>query len=385
MPGTAPGHVGALTSFVVSASSSHTGPASFLLESLGQAVGAVANSVSGAAGAVKGAVQSGLGGGQAGAEEEEDPTAGKEERVACNWHDLELGNNTNIWKQEKADIKYAYDHDLKGHEVTVWWPGRAKKGECNNLKDANRGCWYNVRMLNDVGCRSEGRCLHFAAHDGEPNHTYTCPTWVRNDGRPCKLPPNWQDCPPSFVLKRVDTGVPQNFRKATSQQCARTADELEEMRKTAAQNGTDSGAAEAEAAKAMEGPTDHCSGSTKGIDDVNMIFDIRHNAWYRCGQNFKCEPWDIRKIKEPAEGACGEGDDAKVCEEGEFCFVHRVTSKRSTYECMNGKKVFLLSEDGVAKFAAPPVAPPQAPLRQRRRHGWASAKKTRRQQQGLFL
>ena len=24
------------------------------------------------------------------------------------------------------------------------------------------------------------RCIHFAAHDGEPTNTFTCPTWIRD-------------------------------------------------------------------------------------------------------------------------------------------------------------------------------------------------------------
>merc|ERR1712039_321024 len=69
-----------------------------------------------------------------------------------------------------------------------------------------------------------GRCLHFAAHDGEARHTFTCPTWVRRpDGSQCSPPDDpdrtWQACPIKFNLKRVDTSVPQDFKKALLTQC----------------------------------------------------------------------------------------------------------------------------------------------------------------------
>ena len=84
---------------------------------------------------------------------------------------------------------------------------------------------------------SIGRCIHFAAHDGEPTNTFSCPTWIRDpDGigswlskaslrtfpmtqashaavacRGCKLPRfNWQACPMRFKMMRVDTGIPQD-------------------------------------------------------------------------------------------------------------------------------------------------------------------------------
>lgn len=305
--------------------------------------------------------------------------------ATCDWEDMKLGNNTYIWKAEKPDIKYAYDHDLKGKEVKVWWPGRAEGGECNNVKDPKRGCWYRARLLNDVGCRESERCLHVAAHDGEPRHTYTCPTWVRNDdGHACKLPENWQACPPSFVLKRVDSGVPQDFKKALAVQCAKTPEEVEELRNTGgAEFDPKTPQGQEKLAQASKGPKDHCLGGTKDLKDINMIFDIRHNAWYRCGPNFKCEEFDISKIKDASEGVCGGGD--QVCRDGELCFRHRVTSKRSTHECVDGKKVFLLSEgDDVAKFAAPaPLpAPPRVPLRRGR---LAGGRLRRARQQGSFL
>eukprot|EP00438_Fugacium_kawagutii_P024836 Skav205738 [mRNA] locus=scaffold1496:216797:226965:+ [translate_table: standard] len=108
-----------------------------------------------------------------------------DERVECNLNELKLGNQTGLWSKEKDDIKWAYDNSLKGQEVQVWWPGR------------DRGCWYRAKLLNDPHCTDGQRCIHFAAHDGEPTNTYTCPTWIRDpDGIGCKLPVfSWQACP----------------------------------------------------------------------------------------------------------------------------------------------------------------------------------------------
>jgi len=144
----------------------------------------------------------------------------EEDEVDCNWYNMQLGNNMGHWKPERWAIKYMYTHDLKGQEIKSWWPGKAKKGECNNVTDDSRGCWYRARLLNDPSCSQKEHCLHVAAHDGEPTHTYTCPTWLRDsEGVRCKLPQDWQACPDHFKLLRVDEGVPQEFREAIATPC----------------------------------------------------------------------------------------------------------------------------------------------------------------------
>lgn len=74
------------------------------------------------------------------------PTSFKEEELdeeskgaQCNFYNMQLGNNVGNWKGDKPGIQYAYSHDLKGQEVRYWWPGKAGKGECNNLGDDKKG------------------------------------------------------------------------------------------------------------------------------------------------------------------------------------------------------------------------------------------------------
>jgi len=140
--------------------------------------------------------------------------------------DFMVGNSMGNWSPTKAKIKTTYDYGLKGQEVAIWWPGRTNKGDCNNVRDESRGCWFRSRLLSDPGCLLDQRCLHFAAHDGEPTLTYTCPTWVKNmDGTSSKLPDRWQACPTKFNLARLDSGIPQEFKQAMSQTCGFTVEE----------------------------------------------------------------------------------------------------------------------------------------------------------------
>lgn len=373
------------------------------------------------------------------------PTAfAAEDAKTCDWHNMMLGNNVGIWKPEKAEIKYQYDYNLKGEEVHVYWPGKTAKGPCNDTMDDKRGCWYRARLLNDVGCRSENRCLHFAAHDGEARHSFTCPSWIRRtDGSPCALPEptdqTWQACPVKFNIKRVDSGVPQDFKKALLTQCpvekpvstkqagiggaetdeggttgkAKKDDSgdggeptndsgkaKEDAEGTGKKDGAGEGGetlavAEQAEKETLEHPQSlkkieeeatkdkehdemvdkfvaqhtthiekhHCVGSTKDDKDANMLFDIKHNSWFRCTPTWKCEPFDIREIQDPRTTGSSKCGDKLTCKDGEQCFVHRVTSKQSTHECVPGDKVLLLSEgDDVAKFSVPlPLALPGPP------------------------
>jgi len=147
--------------------------------------------------------------------------------VQCDFDGMELGNQPGIWKIDQPSMKYAYDHNFQGQEVSVWFVGKTKTGECNNLDDPSRHCWYRSRMLNDVSCNQEkGHCLHFVSHDGLNRHNFTCPTWVRDtEGRPCALPDGWQACPRRFTLQRVDGGVPQDFKGALTKMCPKGPNE----------------------------------------------------------------------------------------------------------------------------------------------------------------
>lgn len=245
----------------------------------------------------------------------------KPKEVMCNFYNMQLNNNTGYWKGDKPGIKYHYDHDLQGLEMRYWWPGRSQKGECNDLTDTDRGCWYTGRLLNDPSCDDKARCLHVAGHDGEPSHTYTCPTWMMNhEGIPCKLPPDWQACPEKFKMLRVDSGIPQEFKNALGSPCGPMGE-------------------------------DSCLGNTELETDVGMYFDIRQNQWYRCTPWMKCQKFDIKEIVNPEKGEkCGED----TCNADELCFNHRITSKKSTFHCMEKAKVFVVSAgDDMAMEAMP--------------------------------
>lgn len=247
----------------------------------------------------------------------------KEEAVECDWLHMQLGNNIGHWVGDRPGIKYTYDHDLKGVEIRSWWPGRAGGGECNDITDGKRGCWYRGRMLNDPSCDEiNNHCLHFAAHDGEPAHTYTCPTWVKDhEGMPCKLPKDWQFCPEKFLLLRIDSGVPQEFKESISKPCGPMGE-------------------------------DHCLGNTEFETNTGMIFDLRANQWYRCTPWMKCQKYDIQDIHPPGKkGKCGQFK----CKKNETCFNHKVTSKESVKSCMDKNKIYLISAGDDMFEAATPI------------------------------
>jgi len=245
----------------------------------------------------------------------------KSKGAQCNFYNMQLGNNVGHWKGDKPGIQYSYSHDLKGQEVRYWWPGKAGKGECNNLSDDKRGCWYKGRLLNDPSCDEKSHCLHVAAHDGEPSHTFTCPTWLmNNEGLPCQLPEEWQACPKKFKTLRVDSGIPQDFKNALAEPCGAMGE-------------------------------DSCLGNTEQETDVAMYFDLRQNQWYRCTPWMKCEKFDVKEIFTPTKAhKCG----TDTCKADEVCFDHRITSKQSTFHCMPENKTFVISAgDDVAIESVP--------------------------------
>ncbi|CAE7837611.1 unnamed protein product, partial [Symbiodinium necroappetens] len=77
-------------------------------------------------------------------------------------------------------------------------------------------------------------------------------------------------------------------------------------------------------------PDGHCNGPTNDKDEARMIMDLKKNAWYRCNEMMRCEPWDIRKIVDEENPQCGK----KKCGPDEQCFVHRVSALQSTYQCV---------------------------------------------------
>mmetsp|Transcript_27622 Transcript_27622/g.60770 ORF Transcript_27622/g.60770 Transcript_27622/m.60770 type:complete len:505 (+) Transcript_27622:54-1568(+) len=152
----------------------------------------------------------------------------------CDFNALKVGNNINHWTGIPGDIRRAYDQQLKGVEIQQWWPGATMRAECNDSTAVGRGCWYRTRLLNDPFCTETKRCLHVAAHDGEPSHSYTCPQWLRDpSGHRCKLPADndWQACPMKYQNLRI-AGAPgvlpqdrapssaEQFKAAINVQCS---------------------------------------------------------------------------------------------------------------------------------------------------------------------
>jgi len=133
-----------------------------------------------------------------------------------------------------AAMKHAYDYNLKGNEISVFFIGDTRKGMCNNVNELGRKCWFKSKLLNDVECLPGEHCLHFVSHDGFNRHNYTCPTWMTNmQGERCRLPNGWQACPEHFTLMREDSGILQEFLGMSRAQCpkenaeGKTVEELE--------------------------------------------------------------------------------------------------------------------------------------------------------------
>eukprot|EP00931_Biecheleriopsis_adriatica_P030290 TRINITY_DN17865_c0_g1_i1.p1 TRINITY_DN17865_c0_g1~~TRINITY_DN17865_c0_g1_i1.p1 ORF type:complete len:402 (+),score=83.31 TRINITY_DN17865_c0_g1_i1:34-1239(+) len=320
-------------------------------------------------------------------------TEDDKDRVECFWKDLELHNQVGRWDSSKESIKWAYDNNLKGQELEIWFPGKTSGGECNDLNNTARGCWFRSKLLNDPSCTAEGRCLHFAAHDGEPKHTYTCPTWIRNkDGMGCKLPKfRWQACPMRFNLMRVDTGIPQEFAEAKAFPCSaevkpETPAEphhqypIGEKQEGPGSPDPEDAAGDAQTVPPQDDgagvdqgkepenvgpPKGHCSGATVVSDEPRMIFDLKNNTWYRCNKFMRCEEWDIRKIIDTETPKCGE----TTCGEKQQCFVHRLSALQSTYQCVKDDEVMVLSDgDDAYKLSIPwPLAAMAPPCHSQRR------------------
>lgn len=258
----------------------------------------------------------------------------------CDFGELTAGNQVAAWQGDRASIKHAYDHALTGPQVWSWWPGRTRAGECRDVGDASRGCWFRTRLLGDPGCNAEGHCLHTAAYDGEPTHSYTCPTWLRNEqGYRCRPPAGWQACPERFSLVRADSDVSADeFRAALSVPCADP--------------------------KTGASPQDHCIGKVEAKADNAFYFDIQRNRWFRCTPSLRCEDYRIKAISDPTPGGkCGapEKGEQRTCagvEGGKktYCFEHDVTDKQSQYQCVGEGQVFLISKGDDTQLAAVPCA-----------------------------
>jgi len=230
--------------------------------------------------------------------------------------DLQVGNRVRSWSAERADIKHAFEHTLTGPEIRAWWPGVAALGACDDREDGTRGCWYRAKVLDGPDCRAEDHCLHIAMHDGEPSHTYTCPTWLRGQSDVnFSLPGSWQACPVRFKVSRWETGVPSEFRAAIRHRCAAAS-------------------------------LDHCLGPLpdEARGDAQFVFDLRHNRWYWCTTKMRCEPYDVSRITHPVRGYCGRCP----CDVGHQCLEHISKTvggdERIFHHCVRDANVIVVSD-----------------------------------------
>lgn len=226
----------------------------------------------------------------------DDPSVAEESPKAalCHWRDLQSGNSrsTKGFNGDKGTLKYEYEARLTGPTIEHFWPGKTVIGECNYVDDPDRGCWYRAKILRDEDCTLGQRCLHVVAHDGEPSHTYTCPTWVKNSfGQRCGLPVGWQACPIKFVNAR---SLIQKFRAVVATPCTPPL------------------------------VTKDCVGAAAlpvGDSIATHFFDVKQNQWYKCYEgSFLSKEWQCQKIdvltatKDPQE-TCG----VRECTSSETC------------------------------------------------------------------
>lgn len=231
--------------------------------------------------------------------------------------------------------------------INYWWPGKAGKGECNNITDPERGCWYKARLRKVAKCGDKEHCLAVAPQDGERSHRLTCPSWIRNeDGERCEVPQGWEACPDKFTLKRAlpiaelkqqsdkhgvgldeETArimsVPDRFFNATLIPCA--------YAKVPGQECLEPGFN-------PQDPADK-----EAMKQLGMYFDLGMNKWYRCTPWMRCEKYPVKEIYDPqmTGGSCGE----EQCREGDSCFVHEdFGTKELTSTCVPHWNTYVISD-----------------------------------------
>merc|ERR1711976_283074 len=74
------------------------------------------------------------------------------------------------------------------------------------------------------------------------------------------------------------------------------------------------------------------------------MFDIKHNSWYRCTPDLRCENFPIKKILDPMIDGANCPDKEQRCDEDQLCFVHRVNKYESSHECVDQKRVKLIAD-----------------------------------------
>lgn len=246
-----------------------------------------------------------------------------------------------------------HKNGLKDPEwLHYWWPGKAGKGECNDLLDRNRGCWYPTLLKDDKKCLADKHCLMVDPLDGDQDYRLTCPSWIRNkDGERCEVPEGWQACPQRFTMKR-------------------------HLPPTAALGGLETASVPDQFFSGIFGPPcgkDHTGkmidsqclekgfnaedpGDREALKHVGMYMDLGMNEWYRCTPWMRCEKYSIKEIYDPklTNGKCGE----ETCREGDDCFVHEdFGTKKQEHKCMPHWNTFVIYDDS---FLYAPENPQQA-------------------------
>lgn len=271
-------------------------------------------------------------------------------------HSHHRSNATSFFTECDLDAMAA-----EGETVRYWWPGKAGKGECNDLRDRNRGCWYGGKLLPKEDelnkCKEEengDRCLQIKAADGETSHAFTCPSWIRKidegnfqaDGERCHPPEGteWQACPLKFAVRRQRLDDPMGgffwrFKTATWVECS----------------GSDE--------KDCHGYFNPNKDKDE-LDVAGYYFDIGMNEWWKCTPWLKCEKANITDIsmEDDVEAKC------KDCKEGDQCFeIRKFGEKEPKYECVPSWKVNVVSKSLPMAALAGAMCVPKLPDRRNSR------------------
>lgn len=260
----------------------------------------------------------------------------------------------------KPDTVAVQTHGGTAHGASCVFPfthsGKEHKA-CVSEGEASPWC-----MTDDMG--NWGYCNCRVPNRADKEHPSTTHGGSAVDGSTCKFPFTFKDkearscirdgeeAPWCMTDDKGNWGYCDCSSPAIIEQVPRPPKPIE---KDAAPLQSASVAPDTDLAKvAGAGPTHQCTGDTSAARDISMIFDVHHNSWYRCTQDFVCEPYEIKAIGDPGTAACG----SQACQKDEFCFTHKVDSKATSHECVPDSQVWVVSDgDDVAKFQGPAWLP----------------------------
>lgn len=142
-----------------------------------------------------------------------------EGKVQCDFKEAMLGNQVGRWFGDSGSNRFAFTQSLHGKDAETWRPEGWDGDSCENVTNGESPCWHQSHILNDHNCTDDQHCLHTVVESGDPLTTFTCPTYVKIDGKRCALPMGWQACPEQYTIKGFDSGVPQALEEAQSTPC----------------------------------------------------------------------------------------------------------------------------------------------------------------------